>query len=274
MTAQTAAQIKVAVVGASGCMGREVVRAVDAQDEYQLIAAIGRVGSASEGVDSGLLASGHANGVVISGDIQTIANADVVIDFALPEGLAQRAEVYAELAKPAVICVTGLSEEGRDALALAATSVPIVYAANTSVGVNLLAALTEKASAVFGHEADIEVLEAHHTRKVDAPSGTALLLGEAAARGRGQALDEVAELNRNADDHQYQKGSIGFATLRAGDIVGEHTVFLVVGGERIELTHRVANRSTFADGALRAAAWLCAEKKPQIYAMKDVLGLD
>ncbi|MCH8502509.1 MAG: 4-hydroxy-tetrahydrodipicolinate reductase [Aliidiomarina sp.] len=274
MSAQTTTQIKLAVVGASGRMGREVIRAVGNHDGFTLAAAIGRVGSDSIGVDSGVLASGQANGVALTDDLYAIADADVVIDFALPDGLEGRAEVYAELSKPAVICVTGLSGAGRDALALAATSVPIVYAANTSVGVNLLAALTEQASAVFGCDADIEVLEAHHTRKVDAPSGTALFLGEAAARGRGQVLDDVAELNRNADDHTYQKGSIGFATIRAGDIVGEHTVYLVVGGERIELTHRVANRSTFADGALRAAAWLQSEKKAQIYAMKDVLGLD
>ncbi|RUO22028.1 4-hydroxy-tetrahydrodipicolinate reductase [Aliidiomarina haloalkalitolerans] len=268
------ASIKVAVVGASGRMGREVVRAATQQSNFELTAAIGRAGSDTIGLDSGVLASGQANGVAITDDLAALAGADVIIDFALPEGLAQRAETYIELAKPVVVCVTGLDEAGRDALALAATSVPIVYAANTSVGVNLLAALTEQASAVFGDQADIEVLEAHHTRKVDAPSGTALLLGEAAARGRGQILSDVAELNRNADDHVYEKGSIGFATLRAGDIVGEHTVYLVVGGERIELTHRVANRSTFADGALRAAAWLTLGKNPQIYAMKDVLGLD
>lgn len=164
------------------------------------------------------------------------------------------------------------------ALRKTAKHIPIVYAANTSVGINTLLMLVEQASAIMGLNADIEILEAHHTAKKDAPSGTALMLGEAAARGRGQQLTHVAEYARNGfSQHEvgkcHEKGSIGFATLRAGDIIGEHTVYLVSGGERLELTHRVSSRATFAEGALHAASWL-VKQQPGFYRMTDVLGVD
>ncbi|EGN76356.1 dihydrodipicolinate reductase [Idiomarina sp. A28L] len=267
-------QINLAVVGASGRMGRQVIAALNHSADCKLVAALGRANSESEGIDSGVLAGCGANGVKVTADFSILETADVVIDFALPDALNERLQAYQNNSVPAVICVTGLDNDSESAMHSTATKLPILYAANTSVGINLLSALTEKASRVFGSAADVEILEAHHTNKKDAPSGTALLLGEAAARGRGQKLIDVAAYDRNGKDQIHQPGSIGFASIRAGDIVGEHTVYLVVAGERIELTHRVANRSTFADGALRAAVWLTQQKSAGFYTMNDVLGLD
>lgn len=255
-------------------MGKAVVNAVAQSNQIQLIAALTHAKSSSIGKDSGELAGVGENQVLISADYAILGKAQVVIDFGLQEGLSERIQAYIQYKVPAVICVTGLSDTEHQHINTAAQAIPIIHAANTSVGINLLAALTAQASQVLGSEADIEILEAHHTRKLDAPSGTALVLGEAAAQGRGQRLQDVAEWNRNDASHLYQKGSIGFATLRAGDIVGEHTVYLVIDGERIELTHRVSKRSTFADGALRAAKWLSEQSEPNLYSMKDVLGLD
>lgn len=267
-------QINLAVVGASGRMGRQVIAALEHSENFKLVAALGRANSTAEGTDSGILAGSGENGIKVSADFAILENADVVIDFALPETLSERLQAYHNYSIPAVICATGFGEETLKNLHSTARKLPILYAANTSVGINLLAALTESASRVLGDEADIEILEAHHTKKKDAPSGTALLLGDSAARGRGQKLADVAAYDRNGVDQSHKAGSIGFASIRAGDIVGEHTVYLVVAGERIELTHRVANRSTFAEGALRAAAWLAGQKNAGFYAMKDVLGLD
>ncbi|TRW49383.1 4-hydroxy-tetrahydrodipicolinate reductase [Aliidiomarina halalkaliphila] len=266
--------LDIALVGASGRMGKAVVQALVHAQHARLAVALTHADSAHIGKDSGTLAGANENNIPITADITQVAQADVVIDFGLAEGLEQRVQAYVQHAIPAVICVTGLTSSQIHSLHQGAQIIPLLHAANTSVGINLLAALTAEASRVLGTEADIEILEAHHTRKLDAPSGTALVLGEAAAQGRGQRLDDVAELNRNDPSHRYEKGSIGFATLRAGDIVGEHTVYLVVDGERIELSHRVSKRSTFADGALRAARWLAEQKAPGLYAMKDVLGLD
>jgi len=273
--------MKVAVVGASGRMGRQVVallhpdqKVASVAGELLLHAAITRANSSALGIDSGVLADGTANQVVITDNLAALNGADVVIDFALAEGLSERLQAYHRAQCPAVICVTGLTDGQQQELCSAAAKNAILHAANTSVGINLLAALTEKAAEVLGSAADIEIFEAHHTQKKDAPSGTALLLGESAARGRGQNLAEVAAYDRNGENEIHAAGSIGFATIRAGDIVGEHTVYLVLGGERIELTHRVANRSTFAEGALRAASWLANQQTAGFYTMKDALGLD
>ncbi|WP_194757305.1 4-hydroxy-tetrahydrodipicolinate reductase [Aliidiomarina indica] len=266
--------LNIALVGASGRMGKAVVQAVTQTDATRLVAALTHANSRHIGEDSGQLAGSDKNHVTISADYSALAQAQVVIDFGLQEGLDERLQAYVKHNVAAVVCVTGLSENDQQLLRQSAESIPLIHAANTSVGIHLLASLTAQASRVFGTDADIEILEAHHTRKLDAPSGTALVLGEAAAQGRGQNLQDVAEWNRNDPSHRYEKGSIGFATIRAGDIVGEHTVYLVVNGERLELTHRVSKRSTFADGALRAAQWLSQQTTPRLYTMKDVLGLD
>ncbi|WP_113907362.1 4-hydroxy-tetrahydrodipicolinate reductase [Aliidiomarina celeris] len=283
------AKIKVAVVGASGRMGREVIRALLSHPSAELVAALTHENSASVGIDAAVLLGEAACNVVLKSDFSDFNGAHVIVDFALPEGLSDRVQQYSKLQIPAVICATGLSASTEAMLHRVAQQIPLVYAANTSVGINILSMLVEQASAMLGLEADIEILEAHHTAKKDAPSGTALLLGDAAARGRGQSISEVAEYNRN-NSEPYQQGSIGFATLRAGDIVGEHTVYLVTGSERLELTHRVASRATFANGALRAALWLVSGqslvseqslvneqmqgKSAGFYTMTDVLRVD
>src|SRR5690554_2047191 len=269
---------KIAVVGASGRMGREVIRSILKTDLMELTAAITHEQSASLGLDAGLLAQEGPCNVLLQCDYASLQHANVVIDFALAESIEQRLAHYQQANIAAVICTTGLSEQHIAALHQAAEHIPVLYAANTSVGINTLLMLVEQASAIMGLNADIEILEAHHTAKKDAPSGTALMLGEAAARGRGQQLTDVAEYARNSlSQHEvgkrHEKGSIGFATLRAGDIIGEHTMYLVSGGERLELTHRVSSRATFAEGALHAASWL-ATKEAKFYRMRDVLGVD
>jgi len=270
---KTMHKTKIAVVGASGRMGREVLRLILNTENMALVAALTHEHSASLGLDAGLLAQEGPCKVLLQCDYAALQQANVVIDFALAAGIEQRLEHYKQANIAAVICTTGLSEQQIAGLHEAAKHIPILYAANTSVGINTLLMLVEQASAAMGLGADIEILEAHHTAKKDAPSGTALMLGEAAARGRGQHLAEVAEMNRNAPGAFHKPGSIGFATLRAGDIVGEHTVYLVSGGERLELTHRVASRSTFAEGAVRGATWLVG-KEPGFYRMSDLLGVD
>jgi len=271
-------QLKIAVAGASGRMGRKVVSLALNAPDLALSGAWVHKGSSSLGQDAGTLsdAAGQQkmSDVVLTADYsEAFTNADVVIDFGLPSGLSDRLDSYLTLGKAAVVCVTGLSDEVVSKMQEVAKEIPLVYAANTSVGITLLRSLVEQASAVLGEDADIEILEAHHTAKRDAPSGTALALGESAARGRQQKLDEIAVLNRNEPGALHEKGSIGFATLRAGDVVGEHTVYLVTGGERLELTHRVSDRKTFASGALRAAQWLQSQPAGY-YDMNDVLGLD
>lgn len=267
-------KIKVGLVGATGRMGKEVVTLLQAHDSAALSFAWTHADSRHLAQDSGILANGKENKILVSASTEAWSQADVIIDFGLTDGLEERFKDYRAAGRPVVLCVTGLSALQQQQMTELARHIPLLYAANTSVGINLLSALTEKAARVLGRTADIEILEAHHTRKLDAPSGTALLLGEAAARGRGQRLADVAEMNRNAPEHRYEQGSIGFATLRGGDIVGEHTVYLMVGGERLELTHRVAKRSTFAQGAVRAACWLAEQKTAGFYTMKDALGLD
>lgn len=266
--------IQVGIIGASGRMGGQLLEAIAESEQMALCAAVTHKASAAVGEDVGLYHGGREAGLMISDDLTAAAKqADVLIDFSLPAALADNLAAACQQGTAIVVCTTGLDPQQSSDLRSAAQKIPLLYAANTSLGVNLLLDLVRIASNALGHGCDIEILEAHHTAKRDAPSGTALALGEAAAQGRGQTLSEVAEYQRNHQTQAYQPGSIGFATLRAGDIVGEHTVYLVSGGERLELTHRVAQRKTFAEGALNAALWL-TQKKPGFYTMKHVLGLD
>lgn len=266
--------LKVAIIGASGRMGAQLIEVITASERAELVAAVTHKSSSALGKDVGSHNNKPASGISYTDDLTAAAKAaDVLVDFSLPAALVDNLAAAVQQRKPIVVCTTGLSERQQAELHAAAKKTAVLYAANTSLGVNLMLALVRTASQALGDTCDIEILEAHHTAKRDAPSGTALALGEAAAQGRGQRLDDVAEYQRNHATEPHQAGSIGFATLRAGDIVGEHTVFLVSGGERIELTHRVANRKTFADGALNAAQWLAA-KEAGIYQMKHVLGLD
>lgn len=264
---------KIAVVGASGRMGREVIRAILKAENTKLSAALTHARSTSLGVDAGLHANEAACHIFLQCDYSSIRDADVVIDFSTPNGFAQRMSEYLQYQVPVVLCTTGLSPTDMQICEEASQAFPLLYAENTSLGANTLRILVQQASAMLGAEVDIEILEAHHTGKQDAPSGTALALGKAVAKGRGQIFEEVVELHRNAAQTPYRKGSIGFATLRAGDIIGEHTVYMVTKNERLEFTHRVSARSTFAEGAVFAAKWLSA-KSVGFYRMNDVLRVD
>lgn len=267
------ADMKLVVVGAAGRMGRTLLKAVLETPGVSLSAAIEREGSPLLGTDAGALAGLPSVGVPVSDDpLPAFAAADGVLDFTTPAAT----DVFAELAAQArivhVIGTTGCSAEDEARIDAAARHAVIVKSGNMSVGVNLLAGLVRRAARTLGPEFDIEVVEMHHRMKVDAPSGTALLLGEAAADGRG--IDLAAHAVRARDGHTGPRpdGAIGFATLRGGTVVGDHTVVFAGRGERIELTHRAEDRALFATGAVRAALW-GRGRKPGRYTMADVLGL-
>jgi 4-hydroxy-tetrahydrodipicolinate reductase len=247
--------LRIAVAGASGRMGQALVEAVLAAPDLALAAALDIPGSAAIGRDAGERL-GRASGVLVHSDVDTaLAQADVLIDFTRPEGTMAHLEACARQKVAAVVGTTGLDAGQRARMAELAHAVPIVFAANMSVGVNVLLELVELAAQRLGPAFDIEVVEMHHRHKVDAPSGTALALGEAAARGAGVSLREAAVYAREGHTGERRAGSIGFATLRGGDVVGEHTVVFAGTGERVELTHKASSRQNFAAGALRAARY-------------------
>jgi 4-hydroxy-tetrahydrodipicolinate reductase len=264
--------MRVGIMGAGGRMGRMFVRAFAGTEGAAVVGGTERDG-AMAGQDLGTLAGLPPLGVALTTDPASVfAVSDVVVDFTVPAATVAHARLAAQAQVPMVIGTTGLSEADRAAIADAARSVPIVQAANTSLGVTLLSALVEQVARTLGPEFDIEIVEMHHRRKVDAPSGTALALGEAAARGR--AVDLAARSVRSRDGHTGARvaGDIGFATLRGGDVVGEHTVIFAGEAERIELVHKATDRAVFAHGAVRAAAWVRTQA-PGLYGMRDVLGL-
>jgi 4-hydroxy-tetrahydrodipicolinate reductase len=202
--------------------------------------------------------------------LEPLKDCDAAIDFTAAAAASAHAEACAGRGVPLVIGTTGLNAQQEDALRRAAEIIPVVYAANMSIGINLLSALVQQAAARLGHEYDIEIMEMHHNRKVDAPSGTALMLGRSAALGRGRSFEELRAAPRDGVTGARKQGEIGFSSLRGGDIPGEHTVFFAGEAERLELTHRAGDRVIFARGALRAAQWLVG-RKPGLYAMRDVL---
>ncbi|NCC23339.1 MAG: 4-hydroxy-tetrahydrodipicolinate reductase [Alphaproteobacteria bacterium] len=225
------------------------------------------------GEDIGIaLNLGGAGARIMKNAEEMFSAADVIIDFTSPEAVRHHAWLAAKHHKPYIVGTTGLNANDERELHDAANEAPIVYAANMSVGVNMLLALVEQAASKLGDDWDIEIFEAHHKHKVDAPSGTALALGKAASRGRGQELDHVGEYARHGKSGERRKGSIGFSVARGGDVVGEHTVTFYAEGERIELGHKATNRALFARGAIRAALW-AVEQKNGLYSMRDVLGL-
>lgn len=262
------------VVGAAGCMGRALVRAIDEADGARLAGAVEREGSPFVGQDAGLVAGLGASGVTIADDpLPVFANADGVLDFTTPEASVTFAGYAAQARIVHVVGTTGCGPGHDRAIAAAARHATIVKSGNMSLGVNLLAALVEQAARALGpDEFDVEVLEMHHRNKVDAPSGTALLLGEAAAAGRGIDLAENGVRARDGHTGPRPAGAIGFATLRGGSVVGDHSVILAGPGERIVLSHHAGDRSLFARGAVRAALWAHG-RKPGLYSMRDVLGL-
>lgn len=268
------AQIRVAIVGAGGRMGRQLIQAVLANDAVTLGAAFERPDSSLLGSDAGELAGvGHCGVAVQSEPGQAVDNFDVLIDFTRPEGTLGHLEFCRAHGKAMVIGTTGFDEAGRQAIQAAACDIPVVFAANFSVGVNVMLKLLEKAAVVMGQHTDIEIIEAHHRHKVDAPSGTAIAMGEAIASTLGKPLKACAVYSREGHTGEREPGTIGFATVRAGDIVGEHTAMFADDGERIEITHKASSRKTFANGALRAALWVNT-KKNGLYDMRDVLSLN
>jgi 4-hydroxy-tetrahydrodipicolinate reductase len=263
--------LRVGVAGAGGRMGHMLLEAVQADPAMQLAAALEAPGSPFLGKDSGEF-TGTANGIVITGDLDTLAKCDVLIDFTRPEGTLRHLAACRKHGVKAVIGTTGFNADQQREIEAAAKDVAIVFAPNMSVGVNVTLKLIELASRSLGADFDIEVIEAHHKHKVDAPSGTALKMGEVAAHAQGRKLDEAGVFERHGTIGERKPGSIGFSTIRGGDIIGDHTVLFAGTGERIEITHKSSTRSNYAQGALRAAQFLAA-KKNGLYDMQDVLGL-
>ena len=263
----------IVVTGASGRMGQMLIRIVTDSDKARLVGAVERTGHAWVGQDLGVAMGGAATGVIVTDDpLEAFATAQAVLDFTTPDATVGFAALAAQARAVHVIGTTGMDDSHLAAIKAAARHAPIVRAGNMSLGVNLLVQLTKQVAAALDADYDIEVIEAHHNRKVDAPSGTALMLGEAAAEGRGVALKDVRDSGRDGITGARKRGDIGFTAIRGGDIVGEHDVLFAADGERITLRHVATDRAVFARGALKAALW-GQNKGPGEYDMLDVLGL-
>jgi 4-hydroxy-tetrahydrodipicolinate reductase len=265
--------MKLVVTGAGGRMGRMLVAAVQATPGVTLAAALERPGSPLLGQDAGTLAGLGPIGVPVTDDaLQAVVAAEGLLDFTSPAATTHFAMLTAQARIAHVVGTTGLDEADLARLEAASRHAPIVRSGNMSLGVNVMAALVRRAARALGTDWDIEIVETHHRMKVDAPSGTALLLGEAAAEGRGIGLGQNAVRGRDGITGARQPGTIGFASLRGGTVVGEHAVIFAGDGERIEFTHRAEDRSLFARGAVKAALW-ARGRRPGLYGMADVLGL-
>jgi 4-hydroxy-tetrahydrodipicolinate reductase len=264
---------RIAVVGASGRMGVCLIKAAVLAKNASFTAAISRPDSLAIGKDAGELAGIGAIGINVVADLAFVINEfDVLIDFTRPDTSIELIEQCRRAGKKVVIGTTGYSDAQRAMINQAAEDIAIVIAPNFSVGVNLSLKLLEMAAKVMGDYTDIEIIEAHHRHKIDAPSGTALRMGEVIAHTLGRNLADCAIYGREGNTGERNRNTIGFSTIRAGDIVGEHTVMFADDGERLEITHKASSRMTFANGAVRAAVWL-ADKKSGLYDMQDVLGL-
>ena len=265
---------KVIIAGAAGRMGQRIAAMVDAHTDLEYTGAFEATGSPAIGKDAGEISGLGANGVIIEEGLEAVIDkGDVIIDFTFHRATMEFARIAARHNRAMVIGTTGLSDEELAELADLAQAFPCVQAPNMSVCVNVLFKLVKKTAAILGDDYDIEILESHHNKKKDAPSGTALKLGELAAEGRDQKLSDVGVYERNGIIGERTSGEIGIQTIRAADIVGEHTVYFAGPGERIELTHRAHSRDHFAKGAATAAAWIMG-KENGIHSMFDVLGLD
>jgi 4-hydroxy-tetrahydrodipicolinate reductase len=267
------ADVKMGVIGCGGRMGRMLIAEIAAAEGCELVGGTAAPGSTHVGADLGDLAGiGRIGLTVANAPGELMRASDVVIEFSVAAATATHATLAAELNTPMVIGTTALSASESAAVREAAKRVPIVWAANTSLGINLLLGLVEQAAARLGSDWDIEILEMHHHGKVDSPSGTALALGRAAAVARGVKLEDVAQRGRDGITGARRAGDIGFASLRGGDAVGDHHVIFAGAGECLELSHRATNRAIYAKGAVRAARWVIGQP-PGIYGMKEVLGL-
>lgn len=266
--------IRIAIAGAGGKMGRQLIQSVSQIAGVELGAAFERKGSSLIGSDAGELAGIGVCGITITDELEQAKDQfDVLIDFTRPEGTLAHLAFCIENKKMMIIGTTGFDDAGKQAIVAASKKIGIVFAANFSVGVNLVLKLLEKAAKIMGDYSDIEIVEAHHRHKVDAPSGTALAMGESIAEALSFDLKDRAVYCRQGHTGERPKGAIGFATIRAGDIVGEHTAIFADIGERVEITHKASSRMTFSNGAVRAALWL-AKQPVGLYDMRDVLNLN
>ncbi len=264
---------KVAIAGAAGRMGKTLIETVVDTDGVELSAAIERSGISVIGTDAGEIAGVGSLGVAITDDLNSVTDAfDVLVDFTIADATVVNIEVCAEAEKRMVIGTTGLVQMQVDRLHVIGKALPIVFAPNFSVGVNATFKLLEIAAGIFGDDVDIEIAEAHHRHKVDAPSGTALRMGEVVAEQLGRDLDEVAVYGREGMTGERDRQTIGFSTIRAGDIIGEHRVMFAGLGERVEISHRAHSRANFAQGAIKSAIWVM-DQEAGVFDMQDVLGL-
>ncbi|MEN2751745.1 4-hydroxy-tetrahydrodipicolinate reductase [Psychrobacter sp. FBL11] len=275
MTQQAKGQfINVGVIGAGGRMGRMLIEAVQDNPQTSLSAAIERQGSSLVGADAGEVAAIGRLGIQVVDDLSAVIDdIDVLIDFSLPDATEQNMQICAEHQVAMVIGTTGFSTQQEQVLFEASKHTAIVYAGNYSTGVNLSLKLLNMAAKAFGTDADVEVIEAHHKHKIDAPSGTAYMMAEAVAEARGQHLKDVANYGREGQTGARETGTIGIHAIRGGEIIGDHTVMFIADGEVVEITHRARARMTFAAGAVRAATWIIQQQAGQ-YNMQDVLGLN
>jgi 4-hydroxy-tetrahydrodipicolinate reductase len=265
--------IKVIIAGAAGRMGQRIAYMVSSHPKLEYTAAFEAKGSPAIGKDAGVLAFGSENGVIVGEGLESVIDqGDVIIDFTFHKATMEFARVASQFKKAMVIGTTGLSAENLAELKELAVNFPCVQAPNMSICVNVLFKLAKKTAAILGDDYDIEIIEAHHNKKKDAPSGTALKLAEMAAEGVDRNLDDVVVLERSGIIGERKPKEIGIQTIRAADIVGEHTVYFAGPGERIELVHRAHSRDHFAKGAATAAAWI-VDKECGVYSMFDVLGL-
>jgi len=265
--------INVAITGAAGRMGRTLIQALEETDGLELAAALERPGLSLIGSDAGELAGLGTKGVALVDNLEAVLDAfEVIVDFTVPEATLKTVAACQNAGKGMVIGTTGFDAAGRAAIEAASAQVPVVMAPNMSVGVNVAFKLIEMAAKVLGDDVDVEVIEAHHRHKIDAPSGTAVRMGEILADTLGRDLATSAVYGREGITGPRDRKTIGFETIRAGDIVGEHTVMFAGPGERIEITHRAASRMNFAAGAMRAVKWV-ASRESGLFDMQDVLGL-
>ncbi len=263
---------RVAVTGAAGRMGKMLMEAISMAEGVELTAAIERPDSSLLGADAGELSGLGKNNVKVVGNLEEVINDfDVLIDFTIPAATLSNASICAKHGMRMVAGTTGLSPEQKTELLSHQDKMPLCFAANYSTGVNLTLSLLEAAAKVIGDDSDIEIIEAHHRHKIDSPSGTALAMGEVIAKTLNRDLEKVAVYGREGQIGARDRETIGFATIRGGDVVGDHTVSFFAEGERVEITHKASSRMSFARGAVRAAKWL-GDKGPGHYDMRDVLG--
>jgi len=264
---------RIAVTGAAGRMGKMLIETISQTEGVQLSAAIERPDSSLVGADAGELAGLGRNNVTIAGKLQdVIADFDVLIDFTAPQATLANGRICAEHGKKMLVGTTGFTATEKAELLAHRSTMPLCVSANFSTGVNVCLKLLDMAARTLGDDVDIEIVEAHHRHKVDAPSGTALAMGEAVADALNRDLAKVAVYGREGQTGARQRDTIGFATVRGGDVVGDHTVMFMADGERVEISHKASSRMAFARGAVRAAKWL-NQQSPGLYDMQDVLGL-